>query len=369
MPENTTPVPAKRHAIVVYLGKTGAGPKFAGSLVSAFAQSGQSCTYVRAAANDHAFDASNIETDIIPTYVSTWGLSLRLLQAPAMVRRLLAYEKPAHRNVYVFPMHTPLTVVLQAILSRLGKEIVSVVHDAVRHPGDPFRRITWLLTWLELHTCTRVVCLTPSVGRQCMRLYRLSASAIATLFHPVFSYVELPPRRLRPGQPVRLLFMGRIVRYKGLGLLFEAFEQLATGPTAFELTVAGDGVIDPKFLAARHTTIMNRYLTDTDIAEFLRGSDILVLPYIEASQSGVAAAAAGASLPIVYTPVEGLVEQLEHYGAHAAAAVEATALAAAIQEVATDADRYDRLSQRQHALYSAYTWPEFAARLMQSLDS
>jgi glycosyltransferase involved in cell wall biosynthesis len=173
---------------------------------------------------------------------------------------------------------------------------------------------------------------------------------------------------LRDGQPVQLLFMGRIVRYKGLELLVDAFAKLATGPAVFQLTVAGDGFIDPKHLANSNIKIVNRYLDDADIAELLRTADILVLPYVEASQSGVAAAAAGASLPIVYTPVAGLVEQLQQYGAHAAEAVDATALATALQSLASDPDTYEQLSRRQRALYNTYTWPVFAARLMQSLD-
>ena len=358
----------KRHAIVVYLGKSGAGPKFASSLAAAFAENGLACTYVHAAANNYPLGDSRIETAAISTYMSICGLLWRLLLAPVIARRLVAREKPTHRNIYVFPMHTPLTVVLQAILFLLGKEIVSIVHDAVRHPGDPFRRITWALTWLELHTSTRVVCLTPNVGRQCMRRYSLSASACVTLFHPVFSYIELPPRQLRSGQPVRLLFMGRIVRYKGLGLLADAMAQLSARPTAFHLTIAGDGFIEPAYLQIPHITVINRYLDDADIADLLRAADILVLPYIEASQSGVAAAAAGASLPIVHTPVEGLLEQLQDYGADAAAAVDATALAAALQRVASDSGLYERLSNRQHALYRTHTWPEFSARLMNCLD-
>ena len=63
----------KRHAIVVYLGKSGAGPKFASSLAAAFAENGLACTYVHAAANNYPLGDSRIETAAISTYMSISG--------------------------------------------------------------------------------------------------------------------------------------------------------------------------------------------------------------------------------------------------------------------------------------------------------
>ena len=57
-------------------------------------------------------------------------------------------------------------------------------------------------------------------------------------------------------------------------------------------------------------TVENRWVPETEIGSLLAWSDALILPYREASQSGVAAAAIAAGRPVIATRVGGLGEQL-----------------------------------------------------------
>jgi glycosyltransferase involved in cell wall biosynthesis len=56
--------------------------------------------------------------------------------------------------------------------------------------------------------------------------------------------------------------------------------------------------------------LVNRWLSHEELAQILSDHDVAVAPYVEASQSGVIAAAFGAGLPVIATPVGGLVEQV-----------------------------------------------------------
>jgi len=56
--------------------------------------------------------------------------------------------------------------------------------------------------------------------------------------------------------------------------------------------------------------VENRWVPEAELADLLAWSDALVLPYREASQSGVAAAALAAGRPVIATRVGGLREQL-----------------------------------------------------------
>jgi len=77
--------------------------------------------------------------------------------------------------------------------------------------------------------------------------------------------------------------------------------------------------------------IINKWLTNSEIENLVNKSNLVVLPYIEASQSGVIAIAHSLSTPVVVTPVGGLVDQvIEGENGLIAADVTPKALAMAI---------------------------------------
>jgi glycosyltransferase involved in cell wall biosynthesis len=72
---------------------------------------------------------------------------------------------------------------------------------------------------------------------------------------------------------------------------------------------------------------------------------VMVLPHVEASQSGVAATAFGAGLPVVCTPVGGLPEQvLDGVTGLVARRADGPALADAILRLARDPQLYHAIS-------------------------
>jgi glycosyltransferase involved in cell wall biosynthesis len=154
---------------------------------------------------------------------------------------------------------------------------------------------------------------------------------ICTLFHPDLDFggrhVLEPPR---PGEPLRLFFFGRIMPYKGLPLFLDMVDQLREDGIAVQVGVFGEGSLGPsaRRLTAMGAEVINRWLTEAEIGALLPRFHALVLSYIEASQSGVAAAAFGAGLPVIATPVGGIIEQIQD-GINGVLALRADALALA----------------------------------------
>src|SRR5579864_4230928 len=73
----------------------------------------------------------------------------------------------------------------------------------------------------------------------------------------------------------------------------------------------------------------------------------MVLSHTEASQSGIAATAFGAGLPVIATPVGGLVDQIAAEGAGGlATGVDAPALADAVRGLLLDRELYSEVCQR-----------------------
>ena len=79
-----------------------------------------------------------------------------------------------------------------------------------------------------------------------------------------------------------------------------------------DLGVAGSGdIADVRMrLVALGAEVINRWLDDEEIAPLLARYDAMALPYIEASQSGVAAAAFASCMPVIAMPCGGLAEQV-----------------------------------------------------------
>ena len=95
-------------------------------------------------------------------------------------------------------------------------------------------------------------------------------------------------RQAPVGRPWRLLFFGRIHEYKGLDLLAQAYALLGER-FSVTLRVVGEGHVEAlkKLAALPGVTIEQGWVPDTKITSVFSQADIIVLPYIEASQSGV----------------------------------------------------------------------------------
>lgn len=193
-----------------------------------------------------------------------------------------------------------------------GARYCTVVHDARAHPGD---RTGWVKAVLDrqIRAADIVATLSTSVAEQLQRDLNVPSEKLVTLFHPDLSYGSVRARRPpSPNDALRLLFLGRILPYKGLPLFVDLIERLRREGLNIEAGVYGEGHLgeDAERLRTLGVTVVNRWLAEAEIAEILPQYHAIVLSHTEASQSGVAAAALGAGLPVIATPVGGLVEQI-----------------------------------------------------------
>lgn len=234
-------------------------------------------------------------------------------------------------------------------LSRRRGRFLFVLHDALFHPGDSYPLRTSVLR-RQVAAADGLVVLSEHIGREARIHHGFPADRIWTVPHGSLDFGI--PNRIRtrdPARPIRLLFLGRILPYKGLGLLLEACEVLRREGVAFELAVVGSGSVSDHAEAIARigpVTLNNRWLTEAELGGALDQGDIVVLPYVEASQSGIAAAALTAGVPIVATPVGGLTEQVDHGRTGlVCSAVTAEALAASIKALAGDPDLYAACSR------------------------
>jgi glycosyltransferase involved in cell wall biosynthesis len=196
----------------------------------------------------------------------------------------------------------------------LGAKLVYVMHDAFPHPGDYAPQMQQLTQSRLIKAADQLVTLSTYVGENARgflpRMHRERLTVI-----PLAEHVERrtsQARRLGDG-PVRLLFLGRLLQYKGLDILAAAVGLIADRDD-WRLTIAGNGPKRDFVIEAfgRYKQVdLSRltWLLEEEIDDLIDTHDIVVCPYSEASQSGVIAEAAGRGVPAIATPVGGLAEQ------------------------------------------------------------
>lgn len=116
-----------------------------------------------------------------------------------------------------------------------------------------------------------------------------------------------------------LLFFGLIREYKGLDILLEAFRRL---PEDYQLIVAGEPygsfekyqkIIDRAGYGDRISLTLE-YIKDSRVKDFFSASDLAVLPYRSATQSGISSVSYHFEVPMVVTDVGGLKETIGERG-------------------------------------------------------
>ncbi|MCW5713395.1 MAG: glycosyltransferase family 4 protein [Bauldia sp.] len=363
-PPPSQAAPADGRVLFVYWGRRGALSWMAVELAESLraARTGDLLSY--APGNELAGRLSSFAPATLPfpTFASAAGAFTGIPRFRRDAGLLLEGLRREGFGAVVVLMPHLWTPLLAPIVRRAGLRHLVVVHDAVGHPGDHTGLATrWLLR--ETRAADVVVTLSNAVAARLVAGGQVPRKRIVVEPHPLLAYPRVA--RLPGPHPLRVLFLGRIMAYKGLPLLVDAIALLRARGVPVELGVVGEGDLNglgPR-LAALGARIENRWIDHAEIGGVLSRYDVVALPYVEASQSGVALTAFGGGMPVVGTPVGGLRKQIRHGidGLLADAATPA-AFADALARLATDPPLLARLTAGA-ADHPGRSVASFAARL------
>jgi len=145
--------------------------------------------------------------------------------------------------------------------------------------------------------------------------------------HPLYSHFGEKMPRMEAGKAVgikdentkNILFFGLIREYKGLDLLIEAFGLL---DKSYRLIVAGEpyGSFEKyqKLIDAspnKENILLNtNYIEDSQVSKYFSSSDVCLLPYRSATQSGISSISYHFEVPMITTDVGGLRETIGERG-------------------------------------------------------
>ena len=118
---------------------------------------------------------------------------------------------------------------------------------------------------------------------------------------------------IKPEEKI-LLFFGFVRKYKGLDYLIKAMPQVKEKISDCKLLVVGDfGDDKEEYIELINQLSVNDvidiydgYIPDKEVEKFFAACDVVVLPYISATQSGIVQIAYGFDKPVIATNVGGL---------------------------------------------------------------
>jgi glycosyltransferase involved in cell wall biosynthesis len=160
-----------------------------------------------------------------------------------------------------------------------------------------------------------------------------------------------------PSTPT-LLFFGRISHYKGLDVLLAAMPQVWESAPETRLVIAGEGEIPASpTLDDPRVTVHNEHVSEAVVPGLYNDATAVVLPYRQASQSGVGSLAKSYGRASVVTNEGGLPELVADGSGIVVPSEDPAALANALIEVLTEPGRAEAMGQAANAsAQSEFSW-------------
>ena len=261
-------------------------------------------------------------------------------------------------------------------LRRDGCKVISILDNVIPHEPRPFDTP---LTKYFLKGSDGFVTMCRAVADD---LRRLAPDAEYTVIpHPLYEHFgdRIPKEEARKRLGVEtgchtILFFGLIREYKGLDILLEAFSGL---PDSYRLIIAGE----PYGSFDRYREIIGRipdngrihlflrYINDAEVSTFFSASDVVVLPYRSATQSGISSISYHFEVPMIVTDTGGLRETIGDRGT-GLVTDECTpeAIRSCIEEYFGDPSIQDACTGNIKKEKERLSWREFCRKLLEFAD-
>jgi glycosyltransferase involved in cell wall biosynthesis len=196
----------------------------------------------------------------------------------------------------------------------LRRPLVMTIHDPRHHLGDrASQRTPQSIIDYGFRRADQVIVMAEQL-RPVVRELGLDDERIHVVPHLALG--ERSSTEAVPEEEFLVLFFGRIWPYKGLDYLIHAEPLVSATVPQVHFLIAGQGEDFSRYRSMmvhpERFTVHNRFVPQEECARYFQRASFVVLPYVDASQSGVIAMAYTYGKPVVATTVGGLPEMVDH---------------------------------------------------------
>ena len=256
-------------------------------------------------ARDAAMGLEDVET--VPYRLSENPISK--FRACSKMASIILRIRP---DVVHFQGWSPLLTPFLSVLKRFP--LVFSWHDPLPHAGDE----SWAMNVTQrilTSAAERVIVLTEAMRQLAEKINPNISNKLRVIPHGIFDcYCDGPeerPSELNASDRF-ILFFGRVAPYKGVEDLCEAFAAIAD-QSDYRLVIAGKHIYP---IAIRRqpeqskVVILNEHISNDKLRYLFRHCSLVVLPYRDATQSGVLMLAYAFGSPVLCTQVGGMPEMV-----------------------------------------------------------
>lgn len=225
------------------------------------------------------------------------------------------------------PYFAPCYRILTGRLKRAGIEITYICHNVFPHERFPLDK---MLTRMALKKADRYILHAQGEAGDLLSIkpdasYKVQVHPTYSAFNFENMDIRTAREKLSIGEDEKImLFFGFVREYKGLKHLINAVDilkrkYLKPGEAMPKLYVVGDFDGNKEEYVKRieelkitnDIVIIDGYVPDREVEKYFSASDLVVLPYESATQSGIVQIAYGFEKPVIVTNVGGLPEVVE----------------------------------------------------------
>lgn len=363
----------KKSVLVNYLGRKGGAPVYAYEMTKGLINNGCDVYAIIPSTIDNRALWEELplrKLSVIDTYSNALSFVIGVF-------RFLFVDswkiKRQYKNISIDYCYVPMIQPWAELINRLfpkAKKIVTL-HDPKPHSGSG--RIMNYLYRRVVKQADEVVILSKSFCEYTSKEYGIEPSHIHVIPHGVFDYYgKFKPEKIERNSKINFLFFGRITPYKGLDILARAYNRLFDENKDISLYVVGSGDFTPYenlFNTDNNTTVVNKFIDDSDVVSYFHGDNIVtVLPYIDATQSGVIPIAMKEKSLLIVSNTGGLLEQTD--GGKLAVICEPNeeSLYLAMKKVSTSLGNYEDTVRKAKEYIEKLDWNYLASMLADIME-
>ncbi|HTQ58915.1 MAG TPA: glycosyltransferase family 4 protein [Candidatus Solibacter sp.] len=259
------------------------------------------------------------------------GFVAKFFRVLAYYSKLIAYAASAQSKIFHILWNNKFETFDRTFLmlyyKLLGKRVVLTAHNVNKRRRDSRDSFLNRLTLrIQYRLADHIFVHTEKMKAELMNQFGVSTARSSVIPFGINNSVpntDLTSTQAKERLGVRenekaILFFGRIKPYKGLEYLIAAFQKLARRSADYRLIIVGrleEGCerywesiqkeIREYFEAGR-VTLRIEFIPDSEIEEYFKASDVLILPYKEIFQSGVVFLGYSFGLPAIIADVGSL---------------------------------------------------------------
>lgn len=296
---------------IIQFGKKGAGPAITLEMAKALYKKGHIIYYYASeyVENKKFADQCNFNFRYFKTYTSKLTY-LKSLIFPVQIIQVIKTIKKDKPDIVYSTMNDMWIPFIFPFLKKILR--IKTIHDVGVHKGDDsIVNILWNKT--NFKNADAYIILSQKY-KSTLIAKGIPKNKIVVIPHPGFDYYNEHGIIKDLNVKSDLLFFGRIDKYKGIDILIEAMQIVIKKYPNVILNIVGNGNMDKyltKILEMKdNIKVYNRWIKDEEVALFFKQTQVVILPYIHATQSGVIPLAYAFSKPVIATNVGCLDEQV-----------------------------------------------------------